>query len=74
MPRRKLETYSADGVWRNRLDDHEPLPGEYDTRHAAVEAGRDEARIRALEHIIRRTDGTVAERNRYPRLANEIPG
>jgi len=74
MAGRKLVTYCVDGTWRNRIDDRDPLSGEYPSREEAVADGRTEARTRSLEHVIQRTDGTVAERNRYPRLSEEIPG
>jgi hypothetical protein len=69
-----VETYSEGETWRNRVGWSEPLPGEFRTREAAAELGRDEARIRGVEHVIRRADGSVAERHRYPRRADEIPG
>jgi hypothetical protein len=68
-----VETYCEDGVWRNRVRGQAPLPGTYRTREAAVEVGRDEARIRGVNHVIRRSDGSVAERNRYPRRSEELP-
>jgi len=69
-----VETYCLDGSWRNRIGRREPLPGEYRTREAAAEVGGAEARLRGVEHVVRRADGTVAERNRYPRRSEEIPG
>ncbi len=69
-----VETYYADGVWRNRRSGCDPLPGQYETLEAASEIGRAEARVRGVLHVIRRTDGSVAERNRYAREADEIPG
>jgi hypothetical protein len=69
-----VETYCDDGVWRNRVRGREPLPGTFNTQGAAIEVGRDEARIRGVVHVVRHADGTVAERNRYPRSSEEIPG
>jgi hypothetical protein len=69
-----VETYCDGGVWRNRVHGREPLPGDYRTREAAVEVGRCEARIRGVMHVIRRADGSIEERNRYPRRSSEIPG
>lgn len=69
-----LETYCDDGAWRNRVRGREPLPGAFATQGAAIEVGRDEARIRGVLHVVRRADGTIAERNRYPRASEEIPG
>lgn len=68
-----VETYCDGDVWRNRIGGRDPLPGEYRTREAAAEVGRSEARVRGVVHVIRRDDGTVAERNRYPRRSDELP-
>lgn len=70
-----VETYCSGDGWRNRvIGGAEPLPGEYRTREAASEVARAEARIRGVEHVILRADGSVADRRRYPRLSEEIPG
>jgi hypothetical protein len=69
-----VETYCDGGVWRNRVRGREPLPGTFATQEAAMEVGRNEARIRGVEHVVRRADGTVLQRNRYPRRSEEIPG
>ncbi|MFC7493778.1 MULTISPECIES: DUF2188 domain-containing protein [unclassified Nocardioides] len=70
-----IETYCVGDIWRNRLlGGGEPLPGEYRTREAAAEVARAEARIRGVEHVIRRENGTVADRKRYPRRSEELPG
>ncbi len=69
-----VETYRVGEVWQNRIGTGPPLPGDYRSREAAAEVGRNEARIRGVEHVVRRADGSVAERNRYPRRATEIPG
>lgn len=68
-----VETFCDNGVWRNGVAGREPLPGEYRTREAALEVGRCEARIRGVVHIIRRPDGSIEERARYPRRAQELP-
>ncbi len=69
-----IETYCKDGVWQNSLGSGGPVHGAYPTREAALEAGRDEARVRGVQHVIRDLDGAVVERNRYPRRAEELPG
>jgi uncharacterized protein DUF2188 len=69
-----VETSYVDGVWRNSVGRERPLPGEYRSRESAVEAGRREARLRGVVHVIRDVDGGVSERNRYPRQSSELPG
>jgi Uncharacterized protein conserved in bacteria (DUF2188) len=68
-----VETYCDAGTWRNRVCRRAPLPGEYRTREAALEVGRHEARVRGVVHIIRREDGSIEQRARYPRRAQELP-
>jgi len=68
-----VETYCDDETWHNRIEGGGPLPGEYRTREAALEVAREEARIRGVEHVIRRADGSLAERRRYPRSSWELP-
>jgi Uncharacterized protein conserved in bacteria (DUF2188) len=74
MPAGDIETYHADGKWRNRVETLEDLPGEYDRKDEAVRIGRDEARERKVEHLIRNLDGTIAERNTYGHDPRNIPG
>ena len=74
MPVGDIETYHADGKWRNRVEALEDLPGAHDTKQEAVRVGRDEARERKVEHIIRNLDGTIAERNSYGHDPCNIPG
>ena len=66
MSRRTTPTGSG-----RTLDD---LPGEHDTKAEAVRVGRDEARERKVEHIIRNLDGTIGERNTYGHAPRNIPG
>jgi hypothetical protein len=74
MPAGDIETYHADGKWRNRVEALDDLPGEHDTKDAAVRAGREEARDRKVEHVIRNLDGTIGERNTYGHDPRNIPG
>ena len=74
MPAGDVETYHADGKWKNRIEALHDLPGEHDTKAEAVRVGRDEARERKVEHIIRNLDGTIGERNTYGHDPRNIPG
>ena len=74
MPAGDVETYHADGKWRNRIEAMAELPGEHDTKDEAVRVGREEARERQVEHIIRNLDGTIGERNSYGHDPRNIPG
>jgi hypothetical protein len=69
-----IETYCIDGVWRNSVGRGGAVRGEYPSREAAVADARSEARVRGVEHVVRGVDGSVLERNRYPRRSEELPG
>jgi Uncharacterized protein conserved in bacteria (DUF2188) len=74
MPEGDIETYHADGKWRNRVEAHGELPGEHDRKEDAVKEGRERARDARVEHIIRNLDGTIGERNTYGHDPRNIPG
>lgn len=79
MPRGDVETYFADGQWHNRREGLQTTPAtSHATKREAVAKGRELALFLAyrgdfqpgrdtVEHIIRNEDGTIAERNTYPR-------
>ena len=76
MPEGDIETYHLkdEGVWRNRTEGGQDFDGDYRTREEAVEVGRELAREFRVEHIIRRTDGTIGERNSHGNDPRDIPG
>ena len=74
MPHGDVETFHRDGKCRNRIEGETVLAGEWDTKEPAVAAGRDEARARKVEHIIRNLDGTIGERNSYGHDPRDVPG
>ena len=74
MPEGDVETYHRDGTWRNRIEGHSDLDGEYSTKAEARQAGREEARERGVEHIIKDADGTIAEKHSYGHDPRDIPG
>jgi hypothetical protein len=74
MPEGDVETYHSEGKWRNRIEGLQDLPGEHETRDAAVEVGRAEAAERKVEHIVRKLDGTVGERSSHGHDPRNIPG
>lgn len=53
MPRGDVETLHRDGVWLDHTEDGESLPVEHSTEQDAVEAVREVAGERKVEHIIR---------------------
>jgi len=70
-----VHTVNEDGRWVNSVEgDQAPLPGSFETKEDAVEAGRAEARRRQTEHVIHNEDGSIAERNSYGSDPADRPG
>ena len=67
MPKGDVETFHQDGKWRNKVEGDDGVESTHDTKEEAVSAGRDMARSRKVEHIIRNMDGTIADRSTYGR-------
>jgi hypothetical protein len=74
MSRGDVETFHRDGCWKNRIVGSDGAVGTYDDRETAVREGRNLARIRHVEHIIRRLDGTIGERNSYGHDRRDVKG
>lgn len=60
-----IETYYEDGDWKNRPQGNQRATSRHETKAEATKAGRAMARDRRAEHIIKKMDGTIGERNSY---------
>jgi hypothetical protein len=60
-----VETYYADGQWRNKVEGEESASSTHDTKKEARKIGRRLAKIRRVEHVIKKKDGTIKERNSH---------
>lgn len=67
MAKGDIETYYEDGKWKNRPQGNDRATSTHDTKAEAQPAGRDMARARGVEHVVKKKDGTIGERNTYPR-------
>jgi hypothetical protein len=74
MPKGDVETYHQDGTWKNKVEGDDSAESTHDTKDEAIQAGRDMARSRKVEHIIKNMDGTIAERNSYGHDPRNVPG
>jgi hypothetical protein len=74
MPQGDVETFHQDGQWRNRIEGDHVLEESFETKAEAVEAGRELARSRRVEHIIRNEDGQIGERSTYGKDPRDIRG
>ncbi|MEV0425145.1 DUF2188 domain-containing protein [Micromonospora sp. NPDC050495] len=62
-----VETYYEDGQWKNRPEGNQRASTTHDTKAEAQTAGRQVAAQRDVEHVIKKKDGTIGEKNTYPR-------
>ena len=61
-----VHTVRREEGWANTIEGQDgALTGAFETKEAAVVAGRDEAIRRKTEHVIHNEDCTIAERNSY---------
>jgi len=67
MAKGDVETYHEDGQWKNRPEGNERASSTHDTKTDAVAAGRKMATDRGVEHIIKKQDGSIGEKNTFPR-------
>jgi hypothetical protein len=67
MPKGDIETYYEDGQWKNRAQGNDRASNTAPTKSEAQAKGREMAIDRGVEHIIKKQDGTIGERNTYPR-------
>lgn len=74
MPKGDVETYHEGGRWKNRIEGDNGVVGIYEDRETAIHEGRNLARVRKVEHVIRRVDGTIGERNSYGHDPRDVRG
>ncbi|NES27027.1 DUF2188 domain-containing protein [Micromonospora terminaliae] len=76
MAKGDIETYPQGDQWKNRPEGNQRASSVHDTKQEAEAAGREMAKQRDAEHVIKKQDGTIGEKNTYPRSRDprEIPG
>lgn len=67
MPKGDIETYYEDDKWKNKVEGGSRASNTSDTKAEAQARGREMAKDRGVEHIIRNKDGEIGARNTYPR-------
>jgi hypothetical protein len=67
MPEGDIETYFEDGQWKNKVEGGQRASNTAGTKAEAQNTGRDMARDRGVEHIVRKKERQIGERNTYPR-------
>lgn len=67
MAKGDIETYNEGDKWKNRAQGSKRASNTFDTKADAQAKGREMAIDRGVEHVIKKKDGTIGERNTYPR-------
>lgn len=67
MAKGDIHTVPHPDGWANRAEGNQRASKVYDTKAEAQADGRDTARDRGVEHVVHRKDGTIGEKNTYPR-------
>ena len=65
LPGGGIETYFEGGRWKNKVHGNPRASNVHETRSAAVTAGREMARKRKVEHVIKSEGGAIQERSNY---------
>lgn len=60
-----IETYFENGQWKNRPQGNRRASSVHGTKAEAQTAGRDMARARQTEHIVKNLDGRIGQSNSY---------
>lgn len=65
MSKGDIETYYEDGQWKNRAQGNSRASNVHGTKAEAQSVGREMAKEREVEHVIKGMDGTVQNKNSY---------
>jgi len=68
-----VETYYEDGRWKNKIQGNQRASNTANTKGEAQAEGRRMAVERGVEHVVKRQDGTIGEKNTYPRSRDQHP-
>ncbi len=60
MAKGDVDTYFDDGQWKNKVEGNSRASNVHDTKKDAQAAGRDMARSRGVEHVIKKMDARSA--------------
>lgn len=74
MTKGDIETYYEDGQWKNRVQGSTRAASVHDQKSDAYSKGREMAKGRKVEHIVKKQDGTIGERNSYGNDPPSRPG
>jgi hypothetical protein len=61
LPKGDVETYFENGRWKNKVQGNSRASNVHETKAAAVSAGREMARKRKVDHVIKNDAGAVVQ-------------
>ena len=67
MAKGDVHTVKHGDGWANRVEGNSHVTNTAPTKEGAQATGREMAITRGTEHLVHRQDGTIGERNTYPR-------
>ncbi|KMS68171.1 DUF2188 domain-containing protein [Prauserella rugosa] len=67
MAKGDVHTVPHGDGWANKVEGNERVSNTAETKAEAQTKGRDMAQKNGTEHLIHKKDGTIGERNTYPR-------
>lgn len=67
MAKGDIHTSKQGDKWVNKVEGNQRVSNSATTKAEAQATGRDMAIDRGVEHLIHKQDGTIGERNTYPR-------
>lgn len=67
MAKGDIHTVPHGDGWANRAEGNKKVTNTSDTKSETQSTGKDMAKERGVEHVIHKKDGTIGERNTYPR-------
>jgi hypothetical protein len=72
MAKGDIGTYNEGGVWKNRAQGGARASNAAAAKAEAQAVGRQMAIDRGVEHVVKKLDGTIGERNTYPRSRRRV--
>jgi hypothetical protein len=73
-PSGSIETYFEKGRWKNKVQGSSRAANTHATKTEAAKVGREMARKRRVDHIIKKKDGTTGERTSYGEDRRAVAG
>ena len=74
MSKANIETYHDDGQWKSRRQGSQRAFAVGGTKAEQIAQGREAAQRDGVEHVIKKMDGTIGEKNSYGNDPNPPKG